>query len=138
LRTKRPASSASAKDGAASKPIANSGAARSEAFGRKSAIERISGLSHVDQQRRRAIAIAVFPLVSPALGQEGLTSHGINIGQRTSGERGKAETENGTDIRLANVGQNTFLQATGGLKRLNQQQTLLEFIKRKGGSILGR
>src|SRR5205823_12389601 len=94
----------------------------------ETAVERVAGLRHLDQELRRPVAHAAALLIETASGDEIRQSHAVDVAQRATGEWRKAEAQDGADIGFAHVGQHVLLETARGLKRLDEEQPLLDFV----------
>src|SRR5258708_21697175 len=81
--------------------IAMTGLRRGQLLRRKAAVEGLALGRHLLEQFWRREARAVFCLQLVAQRDEILGPHEVDIGQRAAGERGKAKTQNRSDIGFA-------------------------------------
>src|SRR5262245_47162862 len=100
--------------------------------GRKAVIERVVLGRHVEEQLRRLEARAVLLLERLALFDEALGAHHVDIAERATRERGKAEAEDRADIAFAHVGEHAFLEDARGLERLHDEEALFQLLHESG------
>ena len=92
----------------------------------EAAVEAVAFGGHVDEQRRRRKPWPARRFEAPALFDECLRPHHVDVGQRTARERREAEAQDRADVSLAHVGQHALLEAARGFERLDAKQAMLQ------------